>query len=146
MQAIHTLRGLDVGEALFSTNELQAIQDDLAIAATALSAIPAIGGSLWDRTTTGAGDGIHTKPGDTAAGQVVGNVYAQLPPVIALSEAGATIPVARWYFIGDDQNTLLTGDKITSVVSSALVFAVSSINIQPGYIIAGLTQANGRRL
>lgn len=133
-------------ESLFSATELAEVREELALAATALASIPAVGGLIWNRSTAGVGDGIHTKPGDTPAGQVVGNVYAQIPPAIAIALAGAAVPVATWWFVGDDANTLLAGDKITSDTDSTLSFAVSGINKQPGYIVAGLNRSNAGQL
>jgi hypothetical protein len=133
-------------EPPFQGTALADLQAELASAATMLAAIPAVGGSVWNRSTAGSGDGIHTKPGDVAAGQVVGSVYAQIPPAIAQVLAGQPVPAATWWFVGDDTNALQTGDKITSATTPNLTFAVSSINRQPGYIVAGLNQINARQL
>jgi hypothetical protein len=133
-------------EPPFQGAALAELQAELASAATMLAAIPAIGGSVWNRSTSNAGDGIHTRPGDVAAGQVVGNVYAQIPPAVAQALAGQPIPVATWWFVSDDTTTLHAGDKLTSVAEPALAFAVMGINRQPGYIVAGLNQTNARQL
>lgn len=134
-------------EPTFTANELALLQEELAQVATMLASIPAVGGSVWNRSITTVGDGIHTKPTDTDSGLVAGNVYAQIPPAIAQALAGQPVPVATWWFVGDDANILKAGDKITSFIEPLIYsFAVIGINPQPGYIVAGLTRIGARQL
>jgi hypothetical protein len=134
-------------EPSITAAELASLQAELSQVATSLAAIPAVGGTVWNRSVVTPGDGIHTKPSEVAAGTIVGNIYAQIPPAIAQALVGQPIPVATWWFVGDDQNTLNAGDKLTSVLSpTVFVFTVIGVNVQPGYIVAGLSRINARQL
>lgn len=135
-----------------SADELAIIQGELATTTGMLSAIPAVGGILWNVSKAGTGDGIHSRPGnDVPVGTIVANVFVNIPPLLRgsgalVSLAGQDVQSDVWWLVADAAFTtqLANGRSVVSQDNPSMYsFTVNATYHLPGYVIARMTKPGG---